>query len=113
MSKVFYDKPIIDQIFEEFCKSKSKQDQDKLIKLVSILPPEDVNKQDVSGFTVLILASIYCYTEIIKILLGKEGININFKNKFGNTALNFLRVSGHTEIIELLENHKSDSFIYQ
>jgi len=102
MSKVFYDKPIIDQIFEEFCKSKSKQDQNKLIKLVSILPPEDINNKNTIGNTVLILTSMFGgYVEIAKLLLEHKDIDVNIRNDEGNTALLYASIY-HIKIVELL-----------
>jgi len=70
MSKVFYDKPIIDIIFEEFDKEKDNQDEDKLLNLVKRFPPEDINKVNSKGSTVLLCASRDGYTEIVKVLLN-------------------------------------------
>ena len=102
MSKVFYDKPIIDQIFEEFEKDDDRPDGDKLLNLVNRLPPEDVNTQNKYGSTALILASFGDYIEIVKLLLKKEGINVNIQNNYGNTALILASWKGHTEIVKLL-----------
>ena len=99
MSKVFYDKPIIEQIFEEFEKDDDRQDGDKLLNLVNRLPPEDVNIQDVYGNTVLILASRFNHTEIVKLLLEKEGIDVNIQNKNGYTALIEASWEGYIEIV--------------
>jgi len=86
MSKVFYDKPIIDLIFEEFDKKKDDQDEGKLLNLVKRLPPEDVNNKNPKGRTVLLCASIYGYTEIVKILIDAK-VDINIQNNYGWTAL--------------------------
>jgi len=103
MSKVFYDKPIIEQIFEEFL---SNYDLEMISNLVERLPPEDVNIQDRIEHTVLMYASVYGYTEIVKLLLQKEGIDVNIQNNCGNTALILASVCGHTEIVKLLKNYQ-------
>jgi len=97
MSKVFYDKPIIEQIFEEF-----EKDEGELLNLVERLPPEDVNVQDNYGDTVLILVSTYGYTGTVKLLLEKDGIDINIHDFFGNIALTFASRKNHAEIVKLL-----------
>jgi len=99
MSKVFYDKPIIDQIFEGFEKDR---DKDILLNLVKRLPPEDVNIQNDCGNTVLISASIYCYIEIVKLLLEKDGIDVNIQNKRGDTALIRASENNYIEVVKLL-----------
>jgi len=108
MSKVFYDKPIIDQIFEEFEKDRYNHDIDKLTKLVTILPPEDVNIQDSEGCTTLIHASCWDYPEIVKLLLEKEGIDINMRDNMGFTAIEYASLNDCIEIPELLVSHKSN-----
>ena len=102
MSKVFYDKPIIKQIFEEFEKYENKHDKEKLLNLVERLLPEDVNTQDNYGDTALLEASWYNNTEIVKLLLEKEGINVNTQNDYGDTALISASSNGYTEIVKLL-----------
>jgi len=109
MSKVFYDKPIIDQIFEEFSYFLGDHDINKLIKLVEKLPPEDVNKQDNVFCTVLMHASWLGHTKIVKLLLEKEGIDVNMQDNIGRTALKYASDYGHNEIVELLKNHKQIS----
>jgi len=107
MTKVFYDKPIIEQIFEEFGKSRDSQDMDKLINLMERLPLEDVNTQDEHGHTLLILASFRGYTEIVKLLLEKGGMNIDIDSSlYGATALTLANAFGHNEIAKLLKNHQ-------
>jgi len=106
MSKVFYDKPIINQIFEEFRKEKDDCDIEKLAILVAILPEEDVNVQDYYGWTVLIYASRYGYTEIVKLLLEKEGIDVNVQDNEGWTALNYVPIDSYTGIVKLLKDYK-------
>jgi len=68
MSKVFYDKSIIDQIFEEFKKDGDKHDIEELLNLVNRLPPEDVNIQNNNGWTALTYAYMYGYNGIYKLL---------------------------------------------
>jgi len=103
MSKVFYDKPIIDQIFEGF--DKDEKDQNKLIKLVSILPPEDINRQK-NRDTSLILASYFGITEMVKLLLEHKDIAVNIQDSHGWTALICATYKRHAEIVKLLLEHK-------
>jgi len=100
MSKVFYDKSIIEQIFEEF--RKSNHDLEMISNLVERLPPEDVNTQDNIGNTALILVSFCDYTEIVKLLLQKEGIDVNIQSGNENTALIYASMCGNIEIVKLL-----------
>jgi len=105
MSKVFYDIPIIKQIFDEF--NKHMKDMKKLIKLVKILPSEDVNKCNDNGETPLSLASVCGYGEIVKLLLGKKDIIVNMQNYCGSdTVLLYTLKQGHTAIAKLLLEHK-------
>ena len=105
MSKVFYDKPIIDQIFEEFENKGYEPDQDKLIKLISILPPEDINRQK-NRDTALILASYFGITEIVKLLLEHKDIDVDIQDSHGWTALICATNERNTEIVKLLLEHK-------
>jgi len=102
MSKVFYDKPIIDQIFEEFRKKKDDHDIEKITNLVERLPPEDVNIQDDNGYNILMYTSRVGYTKIVKLLLDKRNIDINMQNIIGYTALIFASCYGYTKIVKLL-----------
>jgi len=106
MSKVFYDKPIIDQIFEEFNNKGYKSDQDKLINLVRRLPPEDINKQDKDGSTALTYASYYKCIEIVKLLLEHRDIDINKQDKYESTALTYASSCNCIEIVKLLLEHR-------
>jgi len=108
MSKVFYDKPIIEQIFEELKKSWYKHNKEKLLNLVGRLPPEDVNTQDKYGNTALIYASWMGYTEIVKLLLQKEGIDVNIQNYGGSTVLMDAYRHNRTKTVKLLENYQKN-----
>jgi len=102
MSKVFYDKPIIEQIFEEFDKNMHSQDENKLINLIERLPPEDVNKRNDNICTPLMLASLNGYAVIVKLLLEKDGINIYAKNYCDKTVLISASCNDNIEIVKLL-----------
>jgi len=102
MSKVFYDKPIIEQIFEEFDNDVDGPCPYKLKILVERLPSEDVNKKNYFSQTLLIFASIGGYTEIVKLLLEKENIDVNIQNFYGGTALIYATSEKEIEIVKLL-----------
>jgi len=115
MSKVFYDKPIIEQLFDEFDKDIEDHNQEKLIKLVKILPPEDINKYNKHGQTSLLLASYYGYTTIVKLLLKNEDIIVNIRSQSSSTeptALIYASKYGNIEIVKLLLNHKDIDINY-
>jgi len=111
MSKVFYDKPIIDQIFEEFNKKKDNQDEGKLLNLVKRLPPEDVNKVNIEGQTALIYASEYGYSEIVKLLVDVQA-DVNIQKNNGWTALilasTYSNTSSNIETVKLLIDAQAD-----
>ena len=54
----------------------------------------------------LIEASKEGETEVVKLLLQNDKININLQNKYGYTALMWASYKGETEVVELLQNHK-------
>jgi len=109
MSKVFYDKPIIEQLFEEFDKDMDSQDVGKLINLVNRLPSKDVNNKNIDGHTLLMLASSRGYTEIVELLLEKEDINIDICSPiYGVPALRIADAYKNTEIVKLLKNHQKN-----
>jgi len=55
------------------------------------------------GYTALMGASEYGYTEIVKLLI-EEGADVNAQDYMGYTAFNFASKEGHTEIIKLLRD---------
>jgi len=64
------------------------------------------NKQDNYGNTTLIWASSNGRTEIVKLLLAQQNIDVNKQNNSGYTALILASSNGHSEIVELLQNHQ-------
>ena len=63
-----------------------------LIKLLSHIYYDiaNINARDKAGRTALMLASMSCYSEIVKELLEK-GADVNLKDKDGKTALDYAR----------------------
>ena len=55
------------------------------------------------GFTPLMTAAAEGLADVVRLLLG-AGANRDIKDEDGDTALNFARQNGHTEVVELLEN---------
>ncbi len=62
----------------------------------------DINCKDEDGETGLTLAAKNNSLEVIKLLLSKEGINIDLVNGKGETALTLALEKGHIEIVNLL-----------
>jgi len=67
---------------------------------------EDINKQDNSGNTALILAAKNGYVEEVEALLDCQDTNINTKNNNGDTALIYAIKFRRIEIANLLLNHQ-------
>ncbi|KAI2494853.1 serine/threonine kinase [Fragilaria crotonensis] len=66
----------------------------------------DVNiKNDHGGNTALIHASYYGYLEVVRVLLGKEGVDVNIKSNDGFTALIRASYYGYLEVVRTLLNH--------
>jgi|GEM_PF-4255434 len=65
----------------------------------------NINAQDKSGKSALLIACLRGYTDIAELLL-KKGANINFRDNQGNTALIIASENGNNEIIKLLINNK-------
>jgi ankyrin repeat protein len=72
-------------------------------KVMSILidAGADVNKQDRTGFTVLMAAAFGGYDQLVNILL-RSGAEINASMESGRTALALAVSMGHTETVRLL-----------
>ena len=62
----------------------------------------NVNAEDNDGWTALMWAVFYVYTEIVKLLL-EHGADVNAKSNNGWTALHL--AEGHSEIVRLLRYH--------
>ena len=63
----------------------------------------EINTPDTKvGNTPLIVASAKGHVEIVKLLLGVEGIEINQPANNGVTALGLAKQQEHTEIVQLL-----------
>ena len=63
----------------------------------------NINAQEkLYGTTALMIASLYGYTEIVKLLL-EAGADVNTKNNDGYTALALASKNGYTKIVELLK----------
>lgn len=70
--------------------------------------PINTNAQDMSGATILMIASSYNHIEIVRFLLNKDA-DPNIKDNQGQTALAKARVRGHTEIMRLLIESGAES----
>ena len=63
----------------------------------------DVNEQsNIRGWTKLMVASYNGEIEIVKMLLGRKGINVNIQSVDGFTALIRASQKGHLDIVKLL-----------
>lgn len=70
---------------------------------------KDINKKFDRGMTLLHISAVYYKIELAEILL-KNGINIDEKDNFGNTALwtAVFNAKGKYELVDLLLQHGAD-----
>ncbi len=61
----------------------------------------NVNAQDVSDYTALIIAAAHGDKDIVKMLLA-SGADVNAHDKYGLTSLHWAAEKGHKEIVEML-----------
>ena len=61
-------------------------------------------KDNIQGDTALMMASLFGYTDIAKLLL-EAGADVNVKNDFGWTAMWWAKKSGHKEVVKLLKRY--------
>ena len=73
-------------------------------------PPVDINyRDDTMNFnTALHMASANGHVQVVKMLLGVQGINVSPVNDTGNTPLHYASLNGKREVVELLIAHKAD-----
>ncbi|KAJ6662584.1 hypothetical protein lerEdw1_011721 [Lerista edwardsae] len=65
----------------------------------------DINLQDDTGLSPLMVACQYSNTEIVKLLLTHPSCDTTLNDKAGNSALSIALKSAHMEIAELLRTH--------
>ena len=63
---------------------------------------EDVNVKDEDGWSALMNGAFDGHLDVVKLLLGAEGINVNQAKNDGKTALSIAKQEGYTEIVQLL-----------
>jgi ankyrin repeat protein len=88
-----------------------------LVKLI-LDPPynANMNVETKDCWTALSLAAREGHSEVVKMLLEKDGVDMNKANSRGYTPLSLAARSGHTEIVKLLlekdgvDVNKADSF---
>jgi ankyrin repeat protein len=69
-----------------------------------------VNFKDQRGSTALHLASWKNRPDVLKIILGIEGIDINVKNNNGHTSFYLAVWKGHTKCMDALMKHRCDVY---
>ncbi|XP_054836541.1 KN motif and ankyrin repeat domain-containing protein 4 [Eublepharis macularius] len=69
----------------------------------------DINLQDDTGLSPLMVACQYGNIEIVKLLLSHPGCDSNLTDKAGNSALSIALKSAHAEIAEILQAHVQHS----
>ena len=73
------------------------------VQCLLALPITNVNLVDDYGLTPLILASDFGQAEVVRLLLQKRGIDINFNaTAVGYSALHYASDRGHIEVARLL-----------
>ena len=61
----------------------------------------DINEGWFQGYTPLIWAAKYGHEEVVRILLGHEGVCPDEPNEFGNTPLSWAALNGHEGVVRL------------
>lgn len=87
---------------------KDATEYDRLIILLLEFPDIDINKQDYSGKSALMIASARGSKHVVKVLLGTEGCDPNLVSRDGDTAHSLALSSGHMEIADLLKDGPLD-----
>lgn len=90
-----------------------------LATLQSLADKVDVNAQDESGLTALLLSAVGGHDKVIDYLLTLAGIDVNAKDRWGNTALHWAARCGKESVVKLLlkvpnidifkKNHENNS----
>jgi len=108
MSKVpAFQKPI-QIIFNIFLNDKDPKNHDiqVLIRLITNLPDEDINKKDRNGDTVLHHLAYYGHCNIIPIILERDTVRPNLLNNWGITPLHrACHRKGNVDTVKLLVEH--------
>jgi len=81
---------------------KGRNDIEKIRELLL----KDINEVDDDGYTSLMYASQYGYTELVKVLIA-EGVKLNIKDNDGNTALMRAVKSGYIDVVKALIEAKA------
>ena len=77
----------------QFCAENGKSE---IVQL--LLPLSDINKGDEDDWTALHFAACHGHLSIVSLLLSQEGIDINKKNIFGSTPLDYARAMNHRSV---------------
>jgi ankyrin repeat protein len=83
-----------------------ESEQERLVTLL-LRNGADVNLQDSSGRSALMIASALGSFDIVEILLGVGGCDLNLVSHNGDTAHSLALGSGHMEVVRLLEEDPS------
>lgn len=78
------------------------QGKDGIEKIRELLL-KDINEVDDNGYTSLMYASQYGYTDLVKVLIA-EGVRVNTKNNDGTTPLMLAASYGHIGIVKVLRS---------
>ena len=105
-------------------KSYILKHKNTLVKNLNRIPPVELKNKIIKNIIIendiakvklinekkkaLMYASVYGNTEIVKLLIEKEGIDVNIQDNDGNTALILASKNGHIGIVDILIDEKLD-----
>jgi hypothetical protein len=81
---------------------------DQLVRLL-LEAGADVTWMSGDGLTALHVAALRGEREVVKILCGKRGSELNRRNPWGQTPLHLAAGGGHTQVVRLLLENGADS----
>jgi len=75
----------------------------EIVPTVLEMLESNINSYDCMGMTALMWAAARGHSEVVKMLLQREGVNLNQKDvRWGSTPLSWAATKGHEGVVEVL-----------